>query len=58
MPVLEDVQQERIRVIQTYWKALMTGDMKLFETLLADDVVVHYPGQHSSPAITAARGRW
>ena len=46
MPVAEDVQQERINVIRIYWDALMKGDMKRFESLLADDVLVHYPGNH------------
>jgi ketosteroid isomerase-like protein len=42
----DDVRQQRIQLIQTYWKALNTGDMKTFESLLAPDAVIHYPGQH------------
>lgn len=41
-----DVKSQRIRLIQVYWKALMTGDLKTFESLLAPDAVIHYPGQH------------
>ena len=40
------VREERIQLIQTYWKALNSGDLKTFETLLAPDAVIHYPGQH------------
>ena len=43
----DSVRQERIRLIQTYWTALTTGDLKTFETLLAPDAVIHYPGNHS-----------
>lgn len=46
MAVAEDVRQTRINVIRTYWDALMARDMKRFESLLADDVVIHYPGNH------------
>jgi ketosteroid isomerase-like protein len=42
----ENVRQQRIQLIQTYWKALNTGDLKTFETLLAPDAVIHYPGNH------------
>src|SRR5689334_1274624 len=45
--VPESVRRERINLILTYWKALNTGDLALFETLLAPDAVIHYPGQHS-----------
>jgi len=45
--VSEAVRAERINLIQTYWTALNTGDLELFETLLAPDAVIHYPGQHS-----------
>lgn len=42
----DDVREQRIRLIQTYWKALTTGDIDTFATLLAPDAVIHYPGQH------------
>jgi len=42
----DNVRQQRIQLIQTYWKALMSGDLKTFETLLAPDAVIHYPGNH------------
>jgi len=45
--VPDHVRQERIQLIQTYWKALNTGDLATFETLLAPDAVIHYPGNHS-----------
>jgi hypothetical protein len=45
--VPQSVREQRIRLIQTYWKALNTGDLKTFETLLAPDAVIHYPGNHS-----------
>lgn len=43
----DDVRLERINLIQKYWTALNTGDLETFETLLAPDAVIHYPGQHS-----------
>jgi ketosteroid isomerase-like protein len=45
--VPDSVRNERIQLIQTYWTALNSGDLKTFETLLAPDAIIHYPGQHS-----------
>lgn len=45
--VSDEVRLERIKLIQTYWTALNTGDLDTFKTLLAPDAVIHYPGQHS-----------
>jgi ketosteroid isomerase-like protein len=42
----EQVREQNIEVIKTYWDALISGDIARFETLLADDVLVHYPGNH------------
>ncbi|HEU4997171.1 MAG TPA: nuclear transport factor 2 family protein [Gemmatimonadaceae bacterium] len=47
MAVTEAVRQQRINLIKTYWTALNSGDLKTFESLLAPDAVIHYPGQHS-----------
>jgi ketosteroid isomerase-like protein len=44
--VSEEVKQQRIELIKTYWTALNTGDLDTFRTLLAPDAVIHYPGQH------------
>lgn len=46
MTVAQDDRQVRINVIREYWDTLMQRDMKRFEALLADDVLIHYPGQH------------
>jgi len=49
MTTPQDVERDRaarIAVIQTYWDALMSGDMVTFRTLLAPDCVIHYPGQN------------
>lgn len=43
---LELDRAARVAVIQTYWDALMSGDMVTFRTLLAPDAVIHYPGQN------------
>jgi ketosteroid isomerase-like protein len=43
----DPVRHERIQLIQKYWTALNTGDLETFETLLAPDAVIHYPGNHS-----------
>jgi ketosteroid isomerase-like protein len=47
MPLTEQVRQQRLETIGTYWDALIGGDLERFETLLAEDVVVHYPGNHA-----------
>lgn len=47
LAIPQSEREERIRLIQTYWTALNSGDLKTFETLLAPDAVIHYPGQHS-----------
>jgi ketosteroid isomerase-like protein len=39
-------QQEKLDFLETYWNALMTGDFDTFATIVADDCVVHYPGNH------------
>lgn len=35
-----------IEVLQTYWKATTSGDVDTLRTIVADDAVFHYPGQH------------
>ena len=47
MPISETVRQQRLDCLNTYWKSLMSGDIRTFETLLAPDAVIHYPGSHS-----------
>lgn len=46
MAITEEDRAQRVGVIQTYWDALMAGDMETFRSLLAPDAVIHYPGQH------------
>lgn len=46
MTITEADRAQRITVIQTYWDALMAGDMTTFRSLLAPDAVIHYPGRH------------
>lgn len=35
-----------LEVLQKYWDATTTGDIEALRTLIADDAVFHYPGQH------------
>lgn len=46
MPPTQKARAERAQVIQTYWDALMSGDLVTFRSLLAPDAVIHYPGQN------------
>jgi hypothetical protein len=38
--------QEQRAFLTKYWDALMVGDMEAFAPLVAEHVVVHYPGNH------------
>lgn len=41
-----DVRERNRQVLQTYWNALMSSDLDTFATLLRDDTLIHYPGNH------------
>jgi ketosteroid isomerase-like protein len=41
-----DPHQDKRDFLAKYWDALMTGDMEAFATLVHDECVVHYPGNH------------
>lgn len=37
---------DKLKFLETYWNSLMAGDMDTFATIVAEDCVVHYPGNH------------
>ena len=39
-------EHEKLEFLERYWNALNTGDFDTFATLVADNCVVHYPGNH------------
>lgn len=44
--IAADPHQDKRDFLQKYWTALMAGDMEGFAPLVADNCVVHYPGNH------------
>jgi ketosteroid isomerase-like protein len=38
--------QDKLDFLGKYWDSLMKGDMEAFATLVHDDCLVHYPGNH------------
>jgi len=39
-------KQEQLDFLGKYWNCLMAGDMENFATLVGENCVVHYPGNH------------
>jgi ketosteroid isomerase-like protein len=39
-------QQEKLDFLGKYWNALMEGDFDTFATIVGENCVVHYPGNH------------
>ena len=42
----ESRKQEQLDFLSKYWNCLMEGDMEAFAPLVAENCVVHYPGNH------------
>jgi ketosteroid isomerase-like protein len=42
----ESRKQEQLDFLGKYWNCLMAGDMENFAPLVAENCVVHYPGNH------------
>jgi ketosteroid isomerase-like protein len=42
----ESRKQEQLDFLSKYWNCLMEGDMESFAPLVAENCVVHYPGNH------------
>jgi ketosteroid isomerase-like protein len=38
--------QEKLDFLETYWNALMAGDMEAFGPIVGENCIVHYPGNH------------
>jgi ketosteroid isomerase-like protein len=41
-----DPHQDKREFLEKYWTALTTGDIDSFAPMVAEDCVVHYPGNH------------
>jgi hypothetical protein len=42
----ESRKQEQLDFLSKYWNCLMAGDMEGFAPLVAENCIVHYPGNH------------
>ena len=42
----ESRRQEQLDFLATYWNCLMEGDWETFATIVGENCVVHYPGNH------------
>ena len=45
-PIAAHPHQDKLDFLKEYWESLNTGDMARFAPLVAEDCVVHYPGNH------------